>query len=348
MNLPLILNLLVFVALLLGLAQTRRTNWSLAKKVLFALVLGVLFGTALHTIYGDGNPVLKASIGWFDLVGNGYVQLLQMIVIPLVFASILSAVARLHNAASLGIYLLPNLFTTANLFAGFYSIINSMSAQSALAAGDAAGASKYFGFAAIAIFVAMVLDGLDGRVARMTNTQSAFGAEYDSLSDMVAFGVAPALLAFAWALGDMGKVGWMVAFIYVAGAALRLARFNTQVGTADKRYFIGLASPAAAGVVAGIVWAFSDYGIQGSKMSFLVALMVAAAGMLMVSNIKYNSFKELDLKGRVPFVAILAVVLVFAVVFSDPPRILLLAFLVYAASGPVQYLLHLRRDKTLP
>jgi len=193
-----------------------------------------------------------------------------------------------------------------------------------------------------------VLDGLDGRVARMTNTQSAFGAEYDSLSDMVAFGVAPALLAFAWALGDMGKVGWMVAFIYVAGAALRLARFNTQVGTADKRYFIGLASPAAAGVVAGIVWAFSDYGIQGSKMSFLVALMVAAAGMLMVSNIKYNSFKELDLKGRVPFVAILVVVLVFAVVFSDPPRILLLAFLVYAASGPIQYLLQLRRDKTLP
>jgi CDP-diacylglycerol--serine O-phosphatidyltransferase len=181
----------------------------------------------------------------------------------------------------------------------------------------------------------------------MTNTQSAFGAEYDSLSDMVAFGVAPALLAFGWALGDMGKVGWMVAFIYVAGAALRLARFNTQVGTADKRYFIGLASPAAAGVVAGIVWAFSDYGIQGSKMSFLVALMVAAAGMLMVSNIKYNSFKELDLKGRVPFVAILAVVLVFAVVFSDPPRILLLVFLAYAASGPVQYLLHLRRRKSV-
>ena len=241
-----------------------------------------------------------------------------------------------------GIYLLPNLFTTANLFAGFYSIINSISAQSA---GNAAEASKYFAYAAIAIFVAMLLDSLDGRVARMTNTQSAFGAEYDSLSDMVAFGVAPALLAFGWALGDMGKVGWMVAFIYVAGAALRLARFNTQVGTADKRYFIGLASPAAAGVVAGLVWAFSDYGIQGSKMSFLVALLVAAAGMLMVSNIKYNSFKELDLKGRVPFVAILAVVLVFAVVFSDPPRILLLIFLAYAASGPVQYLLRMRRHK---
>ena len=248
-----------------------------------------------------------------------------------------------------GIYLLPNLFTTANLFAGFYSIINSISAQSALSAGNSVEAVKYFSFAAIAIFVAMVLDGLDGRVARMTNTQSAFGAEYDSLSDMVAFGMAPALLAFGWALGDLGKVGWMVAFIYVAGAALRLARFNTQVGKADKRYFIGLASPAAAGVVAGTVWAFTDYGVQGEAMPylgrFLVAVLVAAAGMLMVSNIKYNSFKELDLKGRVPFVAILVVVLVFAVIFSDPPRILLLIFLAYAASGPVQHLLRMRRRK---
>src|SRR5476649_2276101 len=181
-----------------------------------------------------------------------------------------------------GIYWLPNLLTTIALFAGFFSIVQAMNGR--------------FEQAAMAIFVALVFDGLDGRVARMTHTQSAFGAEYDSLSDMVAFGVAPALLAFGWALGDMGKVGWMVAFIYVAGAALRLARFNTQVGKADKRYFIGLASPAAAGVVAGVVWAFSDYGIQGSKMSFLVALLVAAPGMLMVSNIKYTSFKELDLK----------------------------------------------------
>ncbi|WP_040259391.1 MULTISPECIES: CDP-diacylglycerol--serine O-phosphatidyltransferase [Pseudomonas] len=244
-----------------------------------------------------------------------------------------------------GIYLLPNLFTTANLFAGFYSIISSITAQSALSAGNSAEALKYYSFAAIAIFVAMVLDGLDGRVARMTNTQSAFGAEYDSLSDMIAFGMAPALLAFVWALGAMGKVGWMVAFIYVAGAALRLARFNTQVGKADKRYFIGLASPAAAGVVAGTVWALSDFDIPGAKLSFLVAILVAGAGMLMVSNIKYNSFKELDLKGRVPFVAILAVVLVFAVVFIDPPRILLLIFVVYAASGPVQHLLRLRRHR---
>lgn len=236
-----------------------------------------------------------------------------------------------------GIYLLPNLFTTANLFAGFYAIINAMNGN--------------FYVAAAAVFVAMVLDSLDGRVARLTNTQSAFGAEYDSLSDMVAFGVAPALLAFEWALSSMGKVGWMVAFIYVAAAALRLARFNTQVGKADKRYFIGLASPAAAGVVAGTVWAFSDLGVEGADMSVFVvvafAALVAAAGMLMVSNIKYHSFKDLDLKGRVPFVAILVVVLVFAVVFSDPPRILLLIFLAYAASGPVQYLLQLRRRKTV-
>jgi CDP-diacylglycerol--serine O-phosphatidyltransferase len=230
-----------------------------------------------------------------------------------------------------GIYLLPNLLTTANLFAGFYAIVNAMNGN--------------FYVAAAAVFVAMVLDGLDGRVARLTNTQSAFGAEYDSLSDMVAFGVAPALLAFEWALGSMGKVGWMVAFIYVAGAALRLARFNTQIGSTDKRYFIGLASPAAAGVVAGTVWAFSDFGIKGSNMAFAVAILVAAAGMLMVSNIKYNSFKDLDLKGRVPFVAILAVVLLFAVVFSDPPRILLIIFLAYAASGPIQYILRLRRGK---
>ncbi|OYW87606.1 MAG: CDP-diacylglycerol--serine O-phosphatidyltransferase, partial [Pseudomonadales bacterium 32-61-5] len=221
-----------------------------------------------------------------------------------------------------GVYLLPNLFTTAALFSGFYAIVSAMDGN--------------FTHAAIAIFVAMVLDGLDGRVARLTNTQSAFGAEYDSLSDMVAFGVAPALIAFSWALHDLGKAGWVFAFIYVAGAALRLARFNTQIGSVDKRYFIGLASPAAAGVVAGTVWAFSDFGIKGSNIAFVVAILVAAAGMLMVSNIKYNSFKDLDLKGRVPFVAILAVVLVFAVVFSDPPRILLIIFLAYAASGPIQ------------
>ncbi|MFS4426780.1 CDP-diacylglycerol--serine O-phosphatidyltransferase [Stutzerimonas stutzeri] len=237
-----------------------------------------------------------------------------------------------------GIYLLPNLFTTANLFAGFFSIITAINGN--------------FYVAAATVFVAMVLDSLDGRVARLTNTQSAFGAEYDSLSDMVAFGLAPAVLAYEWALSGLGNVGLTVAFIYVACAALRLARFNTQIGKVDKRWFIGLASPAAAGVVAGwvwAVWAFDETGIRGVDLPLvlvmLFALMVAAAGLLMVSNIKYYSFKDLDLKGRVPFVAILVVVLVFAVVFSDPPRILLLIFLAYAVSGPVQYLMQLRRRK---
>lgn len=232
-----------------------------------------------------------------------------------------------------GIYLLPNLFTTANLFAGFYSIMCAINGN--------------FTVAAATVFVAMVLDGLDGRVARMTNTQSAFGAEYDSLSDMVAFGLAPAIIVHQWVLTELGNVGLMIAFIYVACAALRLARFNTQIGVVDKRWFIGLASPAAAGVVAGVVWALSDNGVGAVDLPvaviILIAILVALAGMLMVSNIKYYSFKDLDLKGRVPFVAILVAVLVFAVVFSDPPRILLLLFLVYAMSGPVQYVLHLRK-----
>ena len=239
-----------------------------------------------------------------------------------------------------GIYLLPNLFTTANLFAGFFSIISAVNAK--------------FEIAAITIFVAMVLDSLDGRVARLTNTQSAFGAEYDSLSDMVAFGLAPALLAYEWALSGLGNVGLAVYFIYVACAALRLARFNTQIGKVDSRYFIGLASPAAAGVVAGTVWAVwllgEKSGVVGQDMPLpvvmLFALLVAAAGLLMVSNFKYSSFKDLDLKGRVPFVVILAVVLGIAVLATDPARVLLFVFLAYAASGPVQYLLRLRRTRS--
>lgn len=232
-----------------------------------------------------------------------------------------------------GIYLLPNLFTTGNLFAGFFAIVSAM--------GD------HYVSAAIAIFVAMVLDGLDGRVARLTNTQSAFGAEYDSLSDMVAFGLAPALLAYQWALSELGNVGLTVAFIYSACAALRLARFNTQIGKVDKKWFVGLASPAAAGVVAGTVWALKDFDVDGADMPVLIvmlyALLVALVGVLMVSNIKFYSFKDLDFRGRVPFVAMLIVVLVFAVVSTDPPRILLLIFLAYALSGPIQLLLQLRR-----
>ncbi|PAU86181.1 CDP-diacylglycerol--serine O-phosphatidyltransferase [Pseudomonas sp. WN033] len=232
-----------------------------------------------------------------------------------------------------GIYLLPNLFTTAALFSGFYAIVSAMDGN--------------FAHAAIAVFVAMVLDGLDGRVARLTNTQSAFGAEYDSLSDMVAFGVAPALVAFSWALHDLGKVGWVFAFVYVAGAALRLARFNTHIGTQDKRYFTGLASPSAAGLVAGMVWALSDFGVDGGDIALLVGVLTALGGLLMVSNIRYYSFKDLDFRGRVPFFVILLVVLVFAVISTDPSRILWLIFIAYSASGPVQALWRWRqRQKT--
>ncbi|ASP40853.1 CDP-diacylglycerol--serine O-phosphatidyltransferase [Bacterioplanes sanyensis] len=219
-----------------------------------------------------------------------------------------------------GIYLLPNLFTTGALFSGFYAVVASMN-------GD-------FENAAIAIFISMILDGFDGRVARMTNTQSDFGAEYDSLADMVSFGVAPALVAFSWALQDLGKIGWVAAFVYVAGAALRLARFNTQLAVADKNFFTGLASPAAAAIVAGTVWAFSESGTPGSDISWLMALIVPGAGLLMVSNFRYHSFKGLDLKGKVPFVALLAVVLVFVVVSIDPAKVLLGAFMAYALSGP--------------
>ncbi|MFY0641661.1 MAG: CDP-diacylglycerol--serine O-phosphatidyltransferase [Bermanella sp.] len=230
-------------------------------------------------------------------------------------------VSAKEKLRSKGIYLLPNLFTTGALFSGFYAVVASM--------------NGHFDKAAIAIFIAMILDGLDGRVARMTNTQSEFGAEYDSLADMVSFGVAPALVAFSWSLQSLGQAGWIAAFIYVAGAALRLARFNTQIDTADKNYFTGLASPAAAAIVAGTVWALNDYGVTGEQVSILMALVVGATGILMVSNVLYHSFKGFDLKGKVPFVAMLAVVGVFAVVAIDPPLILLAIFLIYGLSGPV-------------
>jgi len=227
-----------------------------------------------------------------------------------------------------GIYLLPNLFTTAALFAGFYAIVSSMDGR--------------FEVAAIAIFIAMVLDGLDGRVARLTNTQSKFGAEYDSLSDMVSFGVAPALVMFSWGLADLGKFGYTCAFIYVACAALRLAKFNTQIGLADKNYFSGLASPAAASVIAGFIWVCHDEGWLGGQVSFelsvFAACLTALVGMLMIVNVSYNSFKGLDLRGRVPFVVMFAVVLVFGVVMIDPARILLAVAVCYALSGPAQVL----------
>ncbi len=224
-----------------------------------------------------------------------------------------------------GVYLLPNLFTTAALFAGFYSVIAAMRGN--------------FESAAIAIFCAGVFDGLDGRIARLTNTSSKFGAEYDSLSDMVSFGVAPALVVFSWALGDLGKFGWSAAFVYVACAALRLARFNTRVDTADKNYFTGLASPAAAVIIASTVWVCYDLGWVGdalpAQLSVAVALLTALVGFLMIANFPYYSFKSVDFRGRVPFVVMILVVLGFGLVTLDPPLIFLLTFVVYALSGPV-------------
>lgn len=223
-----------------------------------------------------------------------------------------------------GIYLLPNLFTTAALFSGFYAIVASMN-------GDYVNAS-------VAIFAAMLFDGLDGRVARLTNTQTDFGAEYDSLADMVSFGIAPALVAFSWSLQSLGKIGWVAAFIYVAAAALRLARFNTQLAQTDSNYFVGLPSPASAALVAGMVWVFTDMQTAGIDVAWLISFIVPVAGLLMVSNCKYHSFKGIDISGKVPFIALLAVVLVFVIISLDPAKVLLIIFLGYAISGPVLYI----------
>ncbi len=220
-----------------------------------------------------------------------------------------------------GIYLLPNLFTTAALFSGFYAVLAAMNSQ--------------FEKAAIAIFIAMILDGLDGRVARLTNTQTAFGAEYDSLSDMVAFGLAPALVMYEWALHSLGKPGWLAAFIYTAGAALRLARFNSKLDVADSNYFQGLPSPSAAAIVAASVWVAVDNGMTAPHMAIIGGIITGVCGLLMVSNIKYNSFKHIDLKGKVPFVALVGIALVFAIILMEPPLILFLVFAIYALSGPV-------------
>lgn len=222
-----------------------------------------------------------------------------------------------------GVYLLPNLFTTGALFAGFYAIV--------------AATNGAYEPAAVAIFISMIFDGLDGRVARMTNTQSEFGAQYDSLSDCISFGVAPALVAYTWALSIMGKIGWMVAFIYAACAALRLARFNVQIETADKRYFTGLPSPSAAALVAGMVWLGTSLGIdrESSIVTLIAAVITAFAAIMMVSNVRYNSFKELDVKGRVPFFVILVIVLAIAVISTYPEGVLWTIFLIYALSGPL-------------
>ncbi|MDD3608193.1 MAG: CDP-diacylglycerol--serine O-phosphatidyltransferase [Halothiobacillaceae bacterium] len=236
------------------------------------------------------------------------------------------------------IYLLPNLFTTAALFAGFYAIIAALSGR--------------FEAAAVAVFVAMILDGLDGRVARLTNTQSEFGVQYDSLSDVISFGMAPALVMYQWSLVHLagefsfgGKLAWLAAFVYVAGAALRLARFNVQVHVVDKRFFIGLASPAAAALMMGMVWMGVDENVPGRELMLLSLVVTLAAGLLMVSNFPYYSFKALDLRRSVPFIVVLALVLFFVIAASDPPKVLFGFFLLYALSGPLVGLLRWRRRR---
>ncbi|GAB6046931.1 CDP-diacylglycerol--serine O-phosphatidyltransferase [Methyloparacoccus murrellii] len=231
-----------------------------------------------------------------------------------------------------GIYLLPNLFTTAALFAGFYGITSAMNGQ--------------YEVAAIAIFIAMVLDGLDGRVARLTNTQSAFGAEYDSMADMISFGAAPALILYTWILSSLGKAGWVAAFVHAAGAALRLARFNTQIATQDKRYFQGLPSPSAAAILAGFVWVCVSHGISAENLGYPALGLAIATGLLMVSNFRYYSFKDIDLHGRVSFIWAILIMLVFAFLFTNPPLVLFTLFTTYAISGPVLTLVRRRRMRT--
>ena len=226
-----------------------------------------------------------------------------------------------------GIYLLPNLLTTAALFAGFYSIVAAM--------------KGLFDTAAIAIFIAMVADGLDGRVARLTNTQSAFGAQYDSLADLVAFGVAPALLVYSWSLMTLGKIGWLVAFVYTAATALRLARFNTQV--TDKRYFQGLPCTAAPGIIGGMVWTSHSYNVPGDVLAVPAALLPLAVASLMVSTIRYSSFKSVDFKGKVPFFTIVVAVFIIAAISLEPAEMLFGLFFTYLISGPIVTLWQLRK-----
>ena len=228
-----------------------------------------------------------------------------------------------------GIYLLPNLFTVTALFAGFYAIVAAM--------------KGFYDNAAIAIFVAMIMDSLDGRIARLTHTQTEFGAQLDSLADMVSFGIAPALVVYSWALAPLGKVGWLAAFIYAVAGALRLARFNTQLGKEDKRYFQGLAIPAAAGVIASMVWLAHSWDIASYFSSLLIAVITVITGVLMVSNIRYRSFKDIDLKGKVPFMAMLILVLIFVLISINPPEVLFVIFFAYGLSGPVVTLWRLKR-----
>ena len=250
-----------------------------------------------------------------------------------------------------GIYLLPNLFTTGAMFAGFYAIVAAIlgAVNQAGHAAPAGGEDTFFVHAAIAVFVAALLDGMDGRVARLTGTQSEFGVQYDSLSDLVSFGLAPAIVMYAWSLQylrDFGpvwsKVGWCAAFLYAACGALRLARFNTQVGVADKRYFQGLASPSAAGLCMAYVWAMENFHIDGRTLVWVTAALAVVAGLLMVSRVRYFSFKTLPKNDRVPFVWILFAVLVIIALVINTALVLLALAALYALSGIIITLWGLR------
>ena len=239
-----------------------------------------------------------------------------------------------------GIYLLPNAFTTASLFCGFYAIVQAMNAR--------------FDHAAMATFVAMLLDSLDGRVARLTNTQSAFGEQYDSLSDMVSFGAAPALIMYEWTLRGLGKWGWLAAFVYCAGAALRLARFNANIGVVDKRYFQGMPSPAAAAMVMGLIWIVTDLRetrwitASPKDLAWVAWVFTVYAGVTMVSNAPFYSFKDINLRRSVPFIFVIGVVLLFVLISSDPPVVLFSLFVLYGLSGYVVWAWRLKSGRAAP
>ena len=232
-----------------------------------------------------------------------------------------------------GIYILPNLFTTGVLFGGFYAIVQAMNTR--------------YEHAAVAIFVAMVLDGLDGRVARLTRTQSEFGAEYDSLADVVAFGAAPALVMYEWALRPLGRLGWIVAFAYCAATALRLARFNVNTEVVDKRYFQGLPSPAAAALVAGFVWIVDNFDLQRTEWLFgLAAAVTLFAAVTMVTSVPFYSFKDINFRRSVPFWAVLVIVLGLMFVSVSPPVVLFALFVAYALSGYVLWVWKFRKSRS--
>ncbi len=237
--------------------------------------------------------------------------------------------SELEKKPAIGIYVLPNLLTTAGLFAGFYAIMQ--------------GRLGNFEAACLAIYAAMIMDIMDGRLARLTNTMSEFGSEYDSLSDMVSFGVAPALLMYEFVLTDLGRLGSLIAFIYIACAALRLARFNVAK-VDDKRYFIGVPSPGAAAMIASIIWVCIDYKIDTQPINGLLAFAMGLVALSMVSNIRYRSFKDVDFRDKMPFIGLIILVLVIAIIYLDPPLAFLSIGVIYLTSGAVFYLLSIRKN----